>query len=266
MSGRSSSRQLQAIRALLILLAAFLLPKATHADMQLVVRGELSGHLRDHVRLRIFGQIRPEDAKQALTLIRKAQEQSDKGLASGQPMLWVSLDSRGGNILAAMEIGRLLRTASAHVIVDQDAECTSACIFLLASGVDRWVLDGARLGLHRPFFEQGLFARLSVQDAKKLYSELIERCRRYLDQMGMSDDLFRRMLRIPSQKVEYIDRNLAENIGLIGEDPAFAEWLRAKDVERLGEDQLKRRDRIVDCLNAGILYETCLKRFGPWPK
>lgn len=249
-----------------MLLVALLLPKATHADMQLVARGDLSGHLRDQVRLRIFGQIRPEDAKQALTLIRKAQDQSDKGLASGQPNLWVSLDSRGGNIIAAMEIGRLLRAASAHILVDQDAECSSACIFLLASGVDRWVLDGSRLGLHRPFFEQSLFARLSVQDAKKLYSELIERCKRYFIQMGMSDDLFRRMLSIPSQKIEYIDRKLAESVGLIGEDPAYAEWLRAKDVERLGEEQVKQRDRFVECLNAGILYETCLKRFGPWPK
>jgi len=249
------------------LLLNLVLPSAALADAVLVESPERSGYLQDKVRLKIFGEIRPEDAKHLPALIKRAQEKSDRGPASEMGMLWVSLDSTGGNVFAAMEIGRLLRAASAHILVDQNAECSSACIFVLAGGADRrWVLRGARLGLHRPVFEQALFARLSPQEAQKLYNSMSERCRQYLDKMGMADDLFRKMLRIPSQRVEYIDQKYAESVGLIGEDPAFAEWSRAKDIERLGKEKVRQRDNLLDCLNAGVGEDACFKRFGPWPK
>ena len=70
----------------------------------------------------------------------------------------------------------------------------------------------------------------------------------------MSDRLFERMLRVPSNKVEWLGDTEAKELGLIGEDPAFAEWRRAKaksERSKMKPETAKRfdqEDRFADCL------------------
>ena len=83
-------------------------------------------------------------SKNALEKVRQSI-----GQVSGDPIpagLIVLLDSAGGDGVAAMQIGRLLRKANAHVFVT--GECASACIFVLASGVVR-VAPSYSVGIHR---------------------------------------------------------------------------------------------------------------------
>lgn len=56
------------------------------------------------------------------------------------------IDSKGGDGMAAMKIGRMLRDAKAHVFVNGD--CASACVFILASGVVRGA-SAYSVGIHR---------------------------------------------------------------------------------------------------------------------
>jgi len=67
--------------------------------------------------------------------------------------LVVSLDSDGGDMEAAMEIGRLIRTKRAWTMVagdrGRDSACASACVLILCAGSHR--VSGGRVGIHRPF-------------------------------------------------------------------------------------------------------------------
>jgi hypothetical protein len=64
--------------------------------------------------------------------------------------LHIDADTHGGEVFAAMEIGRALRRDSASIHVGPDAECSSACIYVLMGATTRTVARTARVGIHRP--------------------------------------------------------------------------------------------------------------------
>ena len=113
-----------------------------------VVRAEDSPGKNNTVVVSISGQI----SKNVLAKIKK----SIAGV-TGDPLpagLIVLLDSPGGDGMAAMEIGRLLRASNAHVFVT--GQCASACIFVLAAGVVRGAAS-LSVGIHR--------GRITMSDA-----------------------------------------------------------------------------------------------------
>jgi hypothetical protein len=50
--------------------------------------------------------------------------------------------------------------------------------------------------------------------------------------MGMSEPLFRAMMAIPSSEVRIVRYDEMKEWGLVGEDPGYAEWLKAKNIPR----------------------------------
>jgi len=76
----------------------------------------------------------------------------------------VHLDSEGGSVDSAIEIGRFLRDKNSNVMVSAGEQCASACLFILAGGVTRYL--GGRLGMHRPFLETPSRS-MTTEDVKK---------------------------------------------------------------------------------------------------
>jgi hypothetical protein len=64
--------------------------------------------------------------------------------------LFVILNSPGGDIAAAMKIGRLIRKSPGRTMVEGTATCASACVLLFGAGISRIVFDGGKIGVHRP--------------------------------------------------------------------------------------------------------------------
>jgi membrane-bound ClpP family serine protease len=81
----------------------------------------------------------------------------------------VDLDSPGGDVLAAMQMGEIIRTNWLHTVVSDEPPakgCMSACVLILAAGAVRMMGDNPKVGIHRPYFDQGLFAGLDQAQAK----------------------------------------------------------------------------------------------------
>jgi hypothetical protein len=100
--------------------------------------------------IRIAGAITastPEEIKQAFAerdaMMRREGRQND--------WLMVHVDSGGGNVPAAIAVGRLLRAMDTPIAVDPDATCASACVLIVAGAAHRLVYG--RVGIHRPYFE-----------------------------------------------------------------------------------------------------------------
>lgn len=72
--------------------------------------------------------------------VRRANKRVDEGFAINSP---------GGDIAAAMAIGRMFREERAWLHVN--GVCISACVLILAGAVDRSTNFG-RVGIHRPYF------------------------------------------------------------------------------------------------------------------
>lgn len=144
------------------------------------------------------------------------------------------------------------------------AKCASSCMLIFAAGVDRLLLDDARLGIHRPYFPPEQFAKLDRLEAQRRYSSLEKGVAEYLRIMGMSDELFDQMMRVPSNKVRWLREDEAKKLRLVGDDPAFAEWDRARMKERYLPEFVEWKDRFNECIeNRGS--EECL-RLNPLPQ
>lgn len=133
----------------------------------------------------------------------KTLEQVREGLSrvQGDPLpagLIVLLDSQGGDGVAAMNIGRLLRERKAHVFVT--GQCASACIFVLAAGVMRGA-PAYTVGIHRGRLttkDSRTGATLEVDVAKDASAarELAKyeaMAAAYFSEMGMPPELFEAM-------------------------------------------------------------------------
>lgn len=140
----------------------------------------------------IAGQI----SKKALESVRAVI-----GQVKGDPIpagLIVLLDSPGGDGIAAMQIGRLLRKANAHVFVT--GQCASACVFVLAGGVVRGA-PAYTVGIHRGRITMSdanakIIKEVDVNEdpaAQKILLDFERNASAYFAEMGMPSDLFRAM-------------------------------------------------------------------------
>ncbi|BDT77341.1 hypothetical protein PKF023_11440 [Polynucleobacter yangtzensis] len=120
------------------------------------------------------------------------------GQVTGDPIpagLIVLLDSLGGDGVAAMQMGRLLRKANAHVFVT--GQCASACIFVLASGVVR-VAPSYSVGIHRGRVTMSdanakIIKEVDINEnpqAKAALQHFESQAPLYFAEMGMSPELF----------------------------------------------------------------------------
>lgn len=182
----------------------------------------------------------------------------------------VLLDSQGGDGLASIEIGRMVRAAKAHVFVR--GRCASACVYVLAGGVVRGVARDRAIGIHSPrltTFVKGLgVVDINAATSKTAAAALAagnKRSREYFAEMGAPDALFAAMMATPSDQTRYLDLAELPELGIVGIDPAYlAEYgPRAAMAYRIPEEELARRILATPekCMtDAGITFVSCYRR------
>lgn len=114
--------------------------------------------------LRLRGAITPGDAERIIEDLRAAR-----------PAI-VSLDSPGGSVLDALEIGRVIRDLGAETRLQGQAVCLSACPYAFVGGTTRSIDDGARLGVHQHSFGASniLPVFLAVEDIQRGQAEVLD--------------------------------------------------------------------------------------------
>ncbi len=173
---------------------------------------------------------------------------------SGDPIpagLIVLLDSPGGDGVAAMRIGEILRANRAHVFVT--GQCASACIFILASGVVRGA-PAYTVGIHRGRITKTdenakILEEIDVKTNPQA-RELLERFEKavpiYFAQMGMPPDLFQAMQSHQYKGVYRLNNEEIVFYGLSGFEPNYLEARAALYEKMTGpyhmdKDELHRR-------------------------
>jgi len=158
----------------------------------------------------------------------------------------VMLDSKGGDGIAGMEIGRILRAANAHVFVT--GECSSACIFVLSGGVVRGAPTFS-VGIHQARItlssSSGTIAKEVDSNTNPTAKALLEQYEtmapRYFADMGIPADLFiamqsfpaKRLHRLSSQEITLYGLNSIEDEYLMQRTQFYEEqpgrWPKDKD-------------------------------------
>lgn len=171
-------------------------------------------------------------------------------LAGAEPLparLIVFFDSGGGDGLAAMRIGRMLRHAKAHVFVTR--RCASACIFAFLGGVYRDAAPNS-LGMHRGrvtvALEQGRTVDLDPGKspvARQFLTDAEAQSEEHLIEMGAPATLFEAMQAVPSNTMRWFTSEEAGQLGLTGFDPEYLAERGRELQARYGipEDEYVRR-------------------------
>ena len=126
--------------------------------------------------------------------------------------LQVRLDSTGGDVDAAMRIGRLVRKYEGMTLIAKEQEladnanCYSSCALIFIAGVSRIIMSsGGQLGLHRPYFATTPQSR---QILEKQVPLMLSQVKQYIAEMGITDNFYQQMVNTePSQMVVYGEPN-----------------------------------------------------------
>lgn len=170
------------------------------------------------------------DVKKALAdrdqMMRREGDQND---------WWsIHIDSPGGSVNAAIEIGRLLRSKDAPIAVGDDQVCVSACVLILAGATHRFIYG--RVGIHRPYFETPK-SDVSVEEVQKAYSSMTEEFRSYLREMNVSDRLADDMMVVSPEEVRFLSSKELISYGLGFVDPVAKEAVDLQEARTLGIDR-----------------------------
>ncbi|HZO47931.1 MAG TPA: hypothetical protein VFB68_18680 [Xanthobacteraceae bacterium] len=165
----------------------------------------------------------------------------------GNRRLYARLDSLGGDVFAAVHIGRLIRKHDGVTIISVPSKCYSSCALLFISGVMRHNLG--ELGLHRPY---QLLVLQTRQSGEKQLPRMLTLLRQYVADMGVAEDFYDQLVNTEHTKtaIYKIDSyaNLVPEI-----DPVFQEAQAAYGARRYGMTLAQMRERERDA-------EVCLTR------
>ncbi|MBT0958819.1 hypothetical protein IV417_15625 [Alphaproteobacteria bacterium KMM 3653] len=111
--------------------------------------------------------------------------------------LW--LNSPGGSVSDALDIGRLIRERGITTAMDADGQCLSACPYILMGGAERHITKGAWVGVHQHYYGKSvaLPAFLAVEDIQRSQAEVVT----YLDTMGIDPLIMRHSLATPPNEI-----------------------------------------------------------------
>lgn len=128
------------------------------------------------VTIRIEHEITPKDLIDFKSALKQLDE-SKKTLH----MNTVVLESHGGSGDAAVAIGKLLRARKLNTFLASDAECASACVEILISGVQRYAFGDVRV--HRATF---MYDSNKDDHVAKFISDTKKSNEDYVRSMGIS--------------------------------------------------------------------------------
>ena len=172
----------------------------------------------------IHGTIDKDVAGHAKQLIKFLRPDVDE--------LTVYLNSPGGDVLAAIDLGEEVRNQWAFTAMDDDGECLGACVLVLAAGARR-APTADKVGLRRPSVDPK--DRASPKNAA-----LAKKVQTYLARMGMPKKLFQDMMQ--QDKVLLLNAARLKTLGLEGTG-SRVRTVAAHKQPRAFADSGLRRDR-----------------------
>jgi hypothetical protein len=120
----------------------------------------------------------------------------------------VALDSPGGSVRDALEMGRLIREKGFSTSVAAGALCASSCPLVYAGGTERLASQGSAIAVHQIYAatssESSVTSRLAaagsaMSDAQTMTAEIS----RYLIEMGVESEVWLRALETPPDRLSY---------------------------------------------------------------
>lgn len=131
----------------------------------------------------------------------------------------VTFDSPGGNVLTAIQLGRMIRALGLDTLQVRQMECASACSLAFMGGVKRFA-DPGSIGVHRSSFSSN--AAVSTDDAVAGVQALTANIISYLNDMGVDPKLLAVALSYDKSDIRYLSASEMAELRVTNMDVAQA--------------------------------------------
>jgi hypothetical protein len=186
----------------------------------------------DEVQVLLNGYITAEDvssAKVLESLLKKGNQKITGNI--------VSFASNGGEVDAAMELGRLLRKLGVSTLVAGGDQCMSSCVFAFMGG-DRRTVAGI-IGIHRPYFS----STREIPDRRTIYRQLQKKLQEYIEELDFPLSLYEAVMAIPPESVSLLAPADLKKFYLEGMSPSTQDEVDAASARALGITVLEYFER-----------------------
>jgi len=158
--------------------------------------------------------------------IKTGDEDKFRALAMGSRKATVLLDSKGGRLGPALEIGKMIRLKGFATAV-QDANCQSACSLIWLAGEPRYMNNFTSIGFHTAF-RTGKNGELT---STPTHGAIIGA---YLTRLGFSDKVVLFVVSASAQEMHWLQKSTADRLGIavnvrssLGPDTAMSDFQQA---------------------------------------
>jgi ATP-dependent protease ClpP protease subunit len=143
----------------------------------------------------------------------------------------VYVDSPGGDLEAAIQLGRLFRdSAPVTAVVAPASICASACVMSLVGATNRVI--GGKVAIHRPYTVDA--ANRSYADLQSQFSSVDASARKYLADMNIASTFYDEMLRHPPESVRILGAAELKAYRISGWDYVYEESMQRRHAKHLG--------------------------------
>ncbi|MDW6023518.1 hypothetical protein SAZ10_17345 [Mesorhizobium sp. BAC0120] len=159
-------------------------------------------------RLEATGAITPGTAERFKTEIERR----------GDYVKTVVLNSPGGSVQDALEMGRLIREKGLGTLVEKGGYCASSCPLVFAGGATRTAQKGAFVGVHQVIALPVTGAALANADDRAsfdLAQKISAECQRHLVEMGVDPRVWIHAMETPPDKIFYFTSDELEQLRLV---------------------------------------------------
>jgi hypothetical protein len=217
------ARRILVLRGLLLVLIFVLKPLlAQAADFKMDGVDTSCDKLREDVicmAVSLTGKIDQGDVQKLQQMITRLEASTQKGAFKSR-VSPVYLDSPGGSVMAAMELGRFIRSKQIATKVVKDDNCASSCVLVFAGGVKR--IPAGNVIVHS-FYSPDVLGTNDFAKAEAMYTQVSESVAAYLKEMRISSQLLEEMMRVPHSSARQLTVEQMLQWGLIGIDPVYAQ-------------------------------------------
>ena len=140
----------------------------------------------------------------------------------------VSFASNGGEVDAAMELGRLLRKLGVSTAVPAGDQCLSSCVFAFMGG-DRRTVAG-KIGIHRPYFT----STREVPDRRLHYRQLQKKLQEFIDELDFPLSFYEAVMAVPPESVSLLAPADLKKFYLEGMSPSTQDEVDATSARERG--------------------------------
>jgi len=166
----------------------------------------------------------------------------------------VSLAGDGGDVDAAMAVGRVLRRLGVTALVAPGEQCLSSCVFAFMGG-DRRKVEG-RIGIHRPY----LSSARKVADRRLYYRQLQKRLQQYIEELDFPPSLYEAVMSVPPQSISILTAVDLNRFYLQGMSPSTEDEADAAAAGNLGisvTEYLLQKAQGLPCADMPRAGNTC---------